>query len=108
MAGAQMIKILFKHALSCPVFCCDVCSDMISDLNEGAAVFPDFPRRKENQKIEVLHVHKGKCYELAEKRLESKCEWQPLGAHLYFLCANIEVDPKQLEKLKKLHGTRTT
>ena len=102
-----MIKILFKQALSCPIFCCDICNDMIGDISEGAAVFLDLPRRKENQKIEVLHVHKGKCYELAERRLEGKCEWQPLGAHLYFLCANIEVDAKQLDKLKKLHGTRT-
>ena len=99
----QMIKILFKQALSCPIFC----NDMIGDISEGAAVFLDLPRRKENQKIEVLHVHKGKCYELAERRLEGKCEWQPLGAHLYFLCANIEIDAKQLDKLKKLHGTRT-
>ena len=44
---------------------------------------------------------------LAEAKLKAKCEWQPLGAHLYFLCANTEVDGKHLEKLKRIHGTRT-
>jgi hypothetical protein len=102
-----MIKILFKEALSCPVFTCDICSDMIGDLTEGAAIFVDPSRRSENLKTEVMHVHKGKCHELAEARAKARCEWQPLGAHLYFLCANTEVDGKQLEKLKKIHGTRT-
>jgi hypothetical protein len=102
-----MIKILFKDTLSCPVFSCDVCGDMIGDLSEGAAVFADVARRNENTKIDVLHVHKGKCHELAEQKMKQKAEWQPLGAHLYFLCANTEVDGKQLEKLKRIHGTRT-
>jgi hypothetical protein len=102
-----MIKILFKDTLSCPIFSCDICGDMIGDLGEGAAVFADQPRRTENTKIDVLHVHKGKCHELAEQKMNSKCEWQPLGAHLYFLCANTEVDGKQLDKLKRIHGTRT-
>ena len=102
-----MIKILFKDTLSCPIFNCDVCGDMIGDLSEGAAVFADVAQRAENMKIEVLHVHKGKCHELAEQQMKSKCEWQPLGAHLYFLCANTEVDGKHLDKLKRIHGTRT-
>ena len=103
----KMIKILFKDTLSCPVFTCDVCGDMIGDLSEGAAVFADMARRTENLKIDVIHVHKGKCHEIAEQKAKSKCEWQPLGAHLYFLCANTEVDGKHLEKLKRIHGTRT-
>lgn len=102
-----MIKILFKDTLSCPIFSCDICSDMIGDLTEGAAVFADVAQRRENGKIEVMHVHRGKCHELAEKKLSLKSEWQPLGAHLYFLCANIEVDGKHLDKLKRVHGTRT-
>lgn len=102
-----MIKILFKETLSCPVFACDICSDMIGDLSEGAAVFADVSGRGENMKIDVLHVHKGKCHELAEQKMKQRCEWQPLGAHLYFLCANIEVDGRQLDKLKRIHGTRT-
>ena len=88
-------------------FACDICGDMIGDLSEGAAVFADLPRRSENMKIEVVHVHKGKCHELAEQKIKQKCEWQPLGAHLYFLCANTEVDGKHLDKLKRIHGTRT-
>ncbi|MES2562725.1 MAG: hypothetical protein V4637_08355 [Pseudomonadota bacterium] len=102
-----MIKILFKETLSCPVFNCDLCGDMIGDISEGAALFADVSKRRENAKIEVMHVHKGKCHELAEEKMHRKCEWQPLGAHLYFLCANIEVDSKQLDKLKRIHGTRT-
>ena len=43
----------------------------------------------------------------AMRQMKSKCEWQPLGAHLYFLCANTEVDGKQLDKLKRIHGMRT-
>ena len=33
-----MIKILFKDTLSCPVFTCDLCGDMIGDLTEGDRV----------------------------------------------------------------------
>ena len=64
-----MIKILFKDTLSCPIFTCDICGDMIGDLGEGAAVFADLARRPENMKIDVLHVHKGKCHELAEQKM---------------------------------------
>ena len=105
-----MIKILFKDKLSCPVFVCDICGDMIGDISEGAALFADVAvaHRTENMKIDVLHVHKIKCQEIAKKKAKQKYEWQPLGAHLYFLCANTEVDGKQLEKLKQIHGTRTT
>ena len=103
-----MIKILFKEKLSCPIFNCDVCGDMIGDLDEGAAVFADPARRRENAKIEVVHVHKGKCYEMAQDKMGRQVEWQPPGAHLYFLCANTDVDGKSLEKLKRIHGTSTT
>ena len=102
-----MIKILFKDTLSCPIFSCDICGDMIGELIEGVAVFAEVSKRTENMKIDVLHVHRGKCHELAEQKMKARCEWQPLGAHLYFLCANTGVDGKQLEKLKRVHGTPT-
>ena len=102
-----MIKILFKEELSCPIFNCDICGDMIGEPDEGAAMFADLATRRENAKTEVLHVHKGKCYEIAEKRFDTRIEWQPLGAHLYFLCANTDVDGRYLEWLKRIDGTPT-
>lgn len=81
-----MIKILFTEALSCPIVNCDICGDMIGELDEGTAMFADLATRRENAKTEVLHVHKGKCYEIAERRLDTRIEWQPLGATFTF-CA---------------------
>jgi hypothetical protein len=36
-----------------------------------------------------------------------RCDSQSLGAHLYFLCANTELDNKQFEKLRRMHGAST-
>ncbi|MGZ8155349.1 MAG: hypothetical protein ACXW2I_02005 [Burkholderiales bacterium] len=102
-----MIKILVKGTLSCPIFNCDVCGDMIGDISEGDAVYTYPERAPENLKLEVQHVHKGYCRAAAEKKLGYKCDSQTLGAHLYFLCANTELDAKQFDKLKRIHGART-
>lgn len=101
-----MIKILFKNEMSCPIFCCDICGDMIADIDEGAAMYAGPPRRVENRKIEVIHVHNGRCYELGQERVRGKCEWQHLGAHLYYLCTNTEVEAPRLDELKTLYRSR--
>lgn len=102
-----MVKILVKGTLFCPVFTCDICGDMIGDVAEGAAVYVDREPKIENMKIDVIHVHKIKCQEVAVKNSKQKTDWQHLGAHIYFLCANSEVDSKQLEHLSRIHGART-
>jgi hypothetical protein len=102
-----MIKVLVKGALSCPIFNCDVCGDMIGDINEGTALYSYPEGMGENIKIDVQHVHKHHCREVAERKMNHKCDSQGLGAHLYFLCANTELDVKQFEKLKRSHGAST-
>jgi len=102
-----MIKILVKGTLSCPIFNCDVCGDMIGDISEGHAIYMYPDKAEENIKIEVQHVYIGYCRETAEKKMSYRCDSQSLGAHLYFLCANTELDNKQFEKLRRMHGAST-
>ena len=80
---------------------------MIGDISEGHAVYVYPEKAEENVKLEVQHVHNGYCRETAEKKLNYRCDAQSLGAHLYFLCANTELDTKQFETLRRAHGART-
>lgn len=96
-----MIRILFRHGLSCPFVFCDVCGDAISDPLEGAAVFD---MTAKSDKTDVLHAHKGKCHDEAEKRIGEKVSgWQELSAHIYFLCTNLDITPARLEEFGKIH-----
>ena len=45
--------------------------------------------------------------EIAEKRFDTRVEWQPPGKHRYFPCANTEVDGRYLDRLKRIHGRPT-
>jgi hypothetical protein len=94
-----MIKIIYRYGDVCPLVVCDVCADAISTWNEGAAVFDS--GAPENTKIEVQHVHKGACQDLAEKRIQ-RPRSQELGAHLLWLCRNVEIDSRKLAELENL------
>jgi hypothetical protein len=80
---------------------------MIGDITEGHAIYAYPEKAEENFKMDVQHVHTGYCRETAEKKMNYRCDSQTLGAHLYFLCVNTELDTKQFEKLRRMHGART-
>lgn len=75
-----MIKMMHRDGRIAPVVVCDVCSDMISDAREGAAVFTC--TAKPNAKTEVLHAHKDQCHDQAEARIDNP-GWDELALHLY-------------------------
>lgn len=83
------------------IIVCDICGDMIGKDTDGAVVFRD--DAKPNEKFDVLHVHKGACLDLAEERLGERSGWQELGAHIYWLARNLEIDPETFEQLHKLY-----
>ncbi len=97
-----MIKMIQRDCgRSGPIIVCDICGDMIGKDNDGAVVFRD--DAKPNEKFDVLHVHKGKCLDLAEERLGDRAGWQELGAHIYWLACNLEIDQKTFAMLHKLY-----
>lgn len=97
-----MVKLLQRDGgRFATVLVCDICGDMISSDREGAAVFRDDARP--NEKFDVLHVHKGKCLDLAEERLGNRAGWQELGAHIYWLASSLEIDREAFARLHKLY-----
>lgn len=101
-----MIKMLKKGHFDCPVFVCDVCGDMISDLYEGAAVFS--MAGKDNSKGDVQHVHKDKCHDISEERIGELAGWQELSAHFVWLGYNIGMNPVKFVEMARLHGDGST
>lgn len=84
-----MIRIWHRAGRTCPVVVCDICDDMISNAEEGAAVFSC--RSKDNLKTNVVHVHKGACQDKAEEQIGDDSGWDELGHHLYLVCSNTAV-----------------
>lgn len=94
-----MITVLFKGGLACPMFQCDHCEAVIGDVTEGWAVFLDHNRRHENVQAIVRHYHAFRCLEKATHAVRGY-DLQALGAHVYWLMANLEIDPQKLRQLK--------
>jgi hypothetical protein len=93
------VKILFRNQMHCPIVVCDVCGDMIANVNEGAVVFPC--SAPENSKLSCLHVHKGDCHDKAEEN-QQNAGWEELGAHMAFVMSNLGID---LERFRELQAS---
>lgn len=85
-----MIRLLYRNNTAGVIVCCDACGDMIGEANDGAVIF-DASVLKENTKIDVLHVHKGKCLELAQKNIPLVGHHE-LSHHLLTACINTCID----------------
>lgn len=92
------IKILFRNHSHCPIIICDICSDMISEVNEGAVVFPC--SAPEHSKLSCLHVHKGACHEKAEENVQN-AGWDELGVHMAYVLSNLGVDAAAYRELEE-------
>lgn len=87
------IKIIWIEGLNCPHFVCDICGESI-ETKFGAAVFD---MRATTPHVDVLHVHKGKCFDLAEARMGGPgggLGWDELHDHIQFLKSNAERERK--------------
>jgi hypothetical protein len=97
------IKILYRDHHHCPIVVCDVCSDMIADFTEGAAVF--LGSAPENSKLCCIHVHKGKCHDKAEEGMEDS-GWEELGAHIAYILHNLRITPDTYKELQAMLAMR--
>lgn len=79
------IKTIFIDGMNCPFFVCDICGETI-EARIGAAVF-DMLLKKAF--VDVLHVHKGKCLNIAEQRMgKPRLGWDELSVHIAHLTHN--------------------
>lgn len=88
------IKIVFivdaenewGQGLFCPMFFCDVCGESIKNAYDAGAVFNMLEKRA--ARIDVLHVHKGRCMDISEERIGKGFGWSELLEHIKFLQDN--------------------
>ena len=75
-----------------PVFSCDVCNEPIIDIREAAAVYRN-DGVGEGELLAVMHVHKGKCHDEADRRFAGQdlAPWAELADHIEELLAGIDV-----------------
>ena len=73
-----------------PVFSCDVCNQLIADIQYAAAVYRN-DGVGEGELLTVLHVHKGSCHDEAERRFagEDRAPWAELADHVEELLASV-------------------
>src|SRR5881275_672957 len=87
---SHMIKLRNDELGYTPVAVCDICHQVITDVGYGAAVWR-IPRQHLGDVFDVLHVHKGRCHDQADRQLvgEDKASWHELGIHLADLTVNL-------------------
>ena len=75
-----------------PIFVCDICSEPITDITNGTAVFRDHGHG-EGELHTVLHAHKGRCHDQAEAQMvgQSGGPWHELQDHLNAVVAGMGV-----------------
>lgn len=79
------IKTIFIDEKNCPFFVCDVCGETI-EARIGAAVFDML---HEKAFVDVQHVHKGRCLNIAEQRMGGRrIGWDELSDHIKHLQHN--------------------
>ncbi|KJH69643.1 hypothetical protein [Aliterella atlantica] len=98
-----MIQVIFeqKEGVIIPVIACDVCNKRIEDVMQAAAVNLSILDMGKTP-TKVLHVHKGKCHDLAEAQVKEQhghyAGWEELSTHLYYLCYNLGLTPQWFEE----------
>ncbi len=86
-----MIVIQYTEGHYVPLIQCDVCHDLIEDVCDGLAA--QKAEMREGERIAVLHVHKGRCFERVKSMLKAQAritlESQDLNRHLHYLAHNM-------------------
>jgi hypothetical protein len=95
-----MIRFLSSggpEPLVTPVVVCDVCRNTITEIAKGHVVFQD-AGTVEGELLDVMHVHEGRCHDLAEKWLHGNgcVPWHMLEDHLNELIMAYGITPHRL------------
>ena len=93
-----MIKAMYENGFTGAIVVCDICEKRIEDAGGGAAVYPSV--YTEEEILEVLHVHRGSCRKMAEKKLGGKNNTvsDELIDHMLNACASVGLSVEELER----------
>jgi hypothetical protein len=94
-----MIRVDYDGKTYAPHFYCDICHQPITDARRGAAVSPiGMAIPDGHARLDVLHVHKGKCQDAAEDRVGGRANagWDELIDHVRHLARNTGLTPESL------------
>ena len=104
-----MIKYQYKDDKWGPVLFCDFCGTRIKDVRLGAVLTKSptgetpIPNTDCNQIVlDVLHVHKGRCIDAAEKLPGVNPGWEELSVHLVTLVYNLRFQPETLIEVREM------
>ncbi|MEA5420778.1 hypothetical protein VB712_16215 [Spirulina sp. CCNP1310] len=86
-----MIKVFKEGNVTVPMFVCDICNKPITDGEMAVAVFQNLPLLDGIETAEVLHAHKGRCHDVAEKRLGKTAGFDELTNHCRYLLNNASI-----------------
>ena len=89
-----MIRVRVTEGFAEPVLLCDICSSLILDGRQAAALYPR--STDEGDVLQVLHVHKEKCLARGEAKLGAVPVWLELEDHLRYLIRNCGVSAAKL------------
>ena len=80
-----------------PVFACDVCGVVITDVGSGAVVFRGLGVG-EDELLDLLHVHKGRCHDRAEAILcgRERAPWFELSDHVNDLLGGLGITIQEM------------
>ncbi|MBI5381106.1 MAG: hypothetical protein HZA31_04335 [Opitutae bacterium] len=94
-----MIKdVCIKGRIGPQVFC-DTCGKRIEKA--GLAAVITVKNIGDGESSEILHVHKGKCHDLAEKKLGGNVLWGEMSRHFLHLIYNVGLSTEHLEAQKE-------
>ncbi len=97
-----------RERLIAPVFACDVCGEAITDVGAGAVVFRGLGVG-EDELLELMHVHKGRCHDRAEARMTgSSGPWHELSDHVSEIIAEVGIDVRESPRLGQHLELRTS
>lgn len=103
-----MIKFLYLNGYA-PIVVCDICQEKIVNAQLGVAIHTKAEKLEKGDMVEVLHLHKGQCHDLAEQKFAKKVNigWQELMTHLIYLCQNTNIgidDMKKQSEIDEIKG----
>ena len=84
-----MIRIEHHEGVYAPLCVCDICGKRITDARQAMALYPNPGGPGAGERVEVLHVHKGKCDTLATNSYGDDGGTDELSTHLFYLLKNV-------------------
>lgn len=85
-----MIKILNQGGRTFPMFICDICGKPINDAKSAAVIYK---KQDASGWSDPMYVHKGECFNEAEKMLGKPVHWEELETYIEYLVHNSKTGP---------------